>query len=97
MRKKVLGKGLEALIPQTVPTVSDGGNTVEIAVDSIVANPRQPRKKFDDDKLKHLSDSIKVDGVLQPVVVRRKDDKYELIMGERRLQAVWQSSQSRCG
>lgn len=88
MRKKVLGKGLEALIPQNVAATGDGGNVVEIAVDSIVANPRQPRKKFDDDKLKQLSESIKEDGVLQPVVVRKVDDQYELIMGERRLQAA---------
>lgn len=88
MRKKVLGKGLEALIPQNVVGTAEGANVVEIAVDEIAPNPRQPRKKFDHDKLKLLSDSIREDGVLQPVVVRKKEDKYELIMGERRLQAA---------
>jgi ParB family chromosome partitioning protein len=88
VRKKVLGKGLEALIPQNLAGTAGGGNVVELGVDEIVPNPRQPRKKFDQDKLKLLSDSIKEDGVLQPVVVRKKEDGYELIMGERRLQAA---------
>jgi ParB family chromosome partitioning protein len=48
----------------------------------------QPRKSMDDEKLRQLADSIKEDGVLQPVVVRRKGDRYELVMGERRLQAA---------
>lgn len=88
MRKKVLGKGLEALIPQNVMGTGAGSGVVELAVDEIEPNPRQPRKKFDQDKLKQLSDSIKEDGVLQPVVVRKKENRYELIMGERRLQAA---------
>ena len=88
MRKKVLGKGLEALIPQNVLGTSESPGVVEISVDDIEPNPRQPRKKFDQDKLKLLSDSIKEDGVLQPVVVRKKENRYELIMGERRLQAA---------
>jgi ParB family chromosome partitioning protein len=59
-----------------------------VPVDTIEANPRQPRKSFDDEKLRQLSESIKEDGVLQPVVVRRQGDRYQLIMGERRLQAA---------
>jgi ParB family chromosome partitioning protein len=88
VRKKVLGKGLEALIPRNVVDAVESSKVVEIAVDEIVANPRQPRKKFDQDKLKLLSDSIKADGVLQPVVVRKQENQYELVMGERRLQAA---------
>jgi ParB family chromosome partitioning protein len=89
--KKALGKGLEALIPQSVSAsvdVGPGERIVEVEVESIHANPHQPRKSFDDDKLKQLSESIKADGVLQPVVVRKRGGEYQLIMGERRLQAA---------
>ena len=91
MPKKALGKGLEALIPQSVSAsvdVGPGQRVVEVEVENIQANPHQPRKSFDDDKLKQLSESIKADGVLQPVVVRKRGDKYQLIVGERRLQAA---------
>jgi len=86
--KKVLGKGLEALIPQTVADSVGGEKVYHLALDTIDANPLQPRKTFDDEKLKQLSESIREDGVLQPVVVRRKGARYELVMGERRLQAA---------
>jgi ParB family chromosome partitioning protein len=64
------------------------GKPTEVAVASIDVNPYQPRKRFDDTRLQELADSIKLDGVLQPIVVRRKGSRYELIMGERRLQAA---------
>ncbi|HXS08562.1 MAG TPA: ParB/RepB/Spo0J family partition protein [Candidatus Krumholzibacteria bacterium] len=92
--RKVLGRGLEALIPvpAAVATALErpqpGEKVFEVATDGIEVNPFQPRKHIDDDRLRELSDSIKADGVLQPVVVRRKGSKYELIMGERRLQAA---------
>ena len=88
--RKVLGRGLEALIPvpAAVATALErpqpGEKVFEVATDGIEVNPFQPRKHIDDDRLRELSDSIKADGVLQPVVVRRKGPKYELIMGERR-------------
>jgi ParB family chromosome partitioning protein len=92
MSRKVLGKGLEALIPQssTVPAHAAAINdaTTEVALDRIDTNPRQPRKHFDTERLQGLSQSISEDGVLQPVVVRRRGDRYELIMGERRMQAA---------
>jgi ParB family chromosome partitioning protein len=59
-----------------------------IPIDQIMSNPHQPRKHFDSEKLTALSQSIKHDGVLQPIMVQRRGDAYELIMGERRLQAV---------
>jgi ParB family chromosome partitioning protein len=88
MPKKVLGKGLEALIPHAVSESIGGERLQRVPVDTIDANPLQPRKRFDGEKLQQLAASIKEDGVLQPVVVRRKGDGYELIMGERRLQAA---------
>src|SRR6187401_2747533 len=92
--RKVLGRGLEALIPvpAAVATALErpqpGEKVFEVATDGIEVNPFQPRKHIDDDRLRELSDSIKADGVLQPVVVRRKGATYELVMGERRLQAA---------
>jgi ParB family chromosome partitioning protein len=87
--RKVLGRGLDALIP-TVGSVEPqpGEVPTQIPLETVDANPFQPRKRFDDDRLKELADSIRTDGVLQPVVVRRKGSRYELIMGERRLQAA---------
>lgn len=57
-------------------------------VEKIAANPYQPRKNFDRDKLESLANSIRRNGILQPVVVRRSGEGYELVMGERRLQAA---------
>ena len=88
MSKKVLGRGLEALIPQEVRESTAESGMRHIAVDLIGANPQQPRKRFDSDTIKSLSQSIQNDGILQPVVVRQKGDHYELVMGERRLQAA---------
>ena len=92
MSRKVLGKGLEALIPQsaTLPTqaAAMNGATSEVALDRIDTNPRQPRKHFNSERLQELSQSISEDGVLQPVVVRRRGDRFELIMGERRIHAA---------
>jgi len=87
--RKVLGRGLDALIP-TVGSVEPRADEVptHIPLETVDANPFQPRKRFDDDRLKELAESIRTDGVLQPVVVRRKGSRYELIMGERRLQAA---------
>lgn len=88
--RKVLGRGLEALIPgaAAVEQPQPGERVVDVSIDLVDANPFQPRKRFDDSRLKELSDSIRTDGILQPVVVRRKGTKFELVMGERRLQAA---------
>lgn len=88
--RKVLGRGLSALIPvpAAIEQPQPGETVTDVAIDGIDANPFQPRKHIDDDRLKELSESIRNDGVLQPVVVRRKGSKYELIMGERRLRAA---------
>lgn len=92
MSKKALGRGLDALIPQGVmDTVMDAGDSEKVAhipVDRIRANPNQPRKRFDREKIESLAASIRSDGILQPVVVRKNESGYELIMGERRLQAA---------
>ncbi len=83
-----LGRGLEALIP-TDPQQSSTSVFREIPLDHIVANEYQPRHHFDEEALQSLADSIRELGVLQPVLVReREDGRYELVAGERRFRAA---------
>jgi ParB family chromosome partitioning protein len=86
MRRRALGRGLEALIPSV--EIEEESKLVEIEIDQIVPNRYQPRKTFDDAKLEELAASIREQGVLQPIVVCKKDSGYELILGERRLRAA---------
>lgn len=89
MRKKVLGRGLEALLSQDImESVSEKERIIELNIDDISSNPYQPRDRFDDQRLKELSSSIEKNGIIQPIVVRRKDGGYELVVGERRLRAA---------
>ena len=88
MEKKGLGRGLSALIPISEPTERTTADT-ELEVAAICANPYQPRKYFDDDKFQDLVNSVRVHGVLQPIVVRSKGNgEFELVAGERRLRAA---------
>lgn len=96
--RKALGRGLEALLPgagvpapvPAAPLEAPAG-PVEVAVTAISANPEQPRKHFDADALSALAESIRHHGVLQPIVVRRAGEGYEVIAGERRLRAAQQA------
>lgn len=86
-RRAGLGKGLGALLPTSTPAASDT-RIIEIDIDEIRPNPRQPRTEFAQEELEELSASIRELGLLQPVVVRTTSDGgYELLMGERRLRA----------
>lgn len=87
METKALGKGLSALIPDKT-NIEPGDNIKFVKTTDIKENMLQPRRKFDDNKLANLIASIKEKGVLQPILVRRKGEKYEVIAGERRLRAV---------
>ena len=85
-----LGKGLNAII--TDATVESGTNTSAaesstLPAESIHPNPNQPRKSFDDEELDQLAESIKQEGLLQPILVRRDGMEYEIVAGERRWQA----------
>jgi ParB family chromosome partitioning protein len=89
MERKALGKGLSALIPEKV--LESGERKEEIVYvqsGQIKANPFQPREDFDQTSIEELAQSIKEKGVIQPLLVRRKGDSYELIAGERRLRAA---------
>ncbi len=88
-----LGRGLGELLGE-IETAYENGNEpsnneiLEIDLEQIKLNPFQPRKIFNDDKVQELSDSIVKNGLLQPIVVTRDEDKYLLIAGERRLRAT---------
>lgn len=72
----------------TLKPVSFSGRTIiSLQITDISPNPRQPRKHFSEDTLRELADSIKIYGVIQPLIVRRRGDKYELVAGERRWRA----------
>ena len=90
-RQHGLGRGLGALLSSPGPTSSaeaPGAAAVQLPIDSITPNPHQPRKDFDDKALQDLSASLRQSGVLQPVVVRRLGDGYQLVVGERRWRAA---------
>lgn len=86
VKKGGLGRGLDALISEaTAETGSEPEATIEIS--KIIRNPNQPRKNFDEMALQELADSIKQNGVLQPILVRKIGGKYQIVAGERRYQA----------
>ena len=88
MERRALGKGLSALIPEKVLTNdAHKEEIIYVQSDRIKANPFQPREDFDQTSIEELAQSIKEKGVIQPLLVRRKGDNYELIAGERRLRA----------
>jgi len=88
-KKTGLGKGLDALFPEIeLSPQSRSGNFFECDVDKIVPNPFQPRSQFSETDMAELADSIKTQGILQPLLVRQSGGKYELIAGERRLRAA---------
>lgn len=87
-RKKALGRGLEALLPSVKEDANSAkGLPAEIDIQLIDPNPFQPRIDWDDSELESLSNSIKEQGLLQPVIVRKVGSRYQLIAGERRLRA----------
>ena len=93
-KRPALGKGLSALIPD-VPDVRTGSASTEVDVDQISPNEHQPRHRFEDARLEELAQSIKANGVIQPIVVRRVDDGYRIIAGERRWRAAQRAGLTR--
>ncbi len=103
-KERRLGRGLEALLgrPSTLGEAATGPEVesapgsdrgiVHLSVQEIDNNPYQPRREFDETELSGLADSIREHGLLQPIVVRRVEGRYQLIAGERRLRAV-----TKCG
>ena len=86
-KRKALGKGLSALFPETVITEDDRG-FFYCPIESISPNPHQPRQNFSDSEMTELANSIKEKGVIQPILVSRAKDGFQLIAGERRWRAA---------
>jgi ParB family transcriptional regulator, chromosome partitioning protein len=95
IKRPALGRGLSALIRDTAPPPQreaapvERGKPTELDIDLLTPNPRQPRTQIDDARLEELAQSIRANGVIQPIVVRKVDDRYEIVAGERR----WRASQ----
>lgn len=86
MKQQRLGKGLGALIGEEIEPGSEN-SVLEIDVNAIDPNAEQPRKRFDDEKLAELAQSIKTYGVVQPIIVQQSGGRYVIIAGERRYRA----------
>lgn len=86
MPKKVLGKGLESLIP--ISHIKDRTYVTEIDIDQLMPNLYQPRQDFDPSKMDELKESIKVHGIIQPIIARESANGYEIVAGERRFKAA---------
>jgi ParB family chromosome partitioning protein len=91
VQTKGLGKGLSALIGDTMAAKAEASGEshgLRVPIDRISPSPYQPRRSFDEVKIEELAASIRNQGIIQPLVVRRKEDRYELIAGERRWRAA---------
>ncbi|MGE5197066.1 MAG: ParB/RepB/Spo0J family partition protein [Deltaproteobacteria bacterium] len=86
MERKALGKGISALIPEKESDNQD--KTTSVKLELIRPNPFQPREYFDNQSLEELIQSVREKGIIQPVIVRRRGDYYELVAGERRFRAA---------
>ena len=88
-KRPALGRGLAALIPDAPVAAPPSERALEVEIDLLRPNRFQPRKTLDDSRIDELSRSIKSNGIIQPIVVRKADQGYEIIAGERR----WRASQ----
>ena len=91
MKRKVLGRGIDAIITNKPAAVTEGKGLVEVDIDMIYPNPYQPRKKFSTEKIKELAESLEETGLIQPVVLYKDindNNKYYLMVGERRWRAA---------
>ena len=90
-KRSALGRGLSALIPESAPAPPrdrESARPQEIDLDLLQPNPRQPRTQIDEARLEELAQSIRANGVIQPVLVRRVGERYEIVAGERRWRAA---------
>jgi ParB family chromosome partitioning protein len=90
--RRALGRGLSALLPTRPPAAQPSAahdpTSVNVGIDSIDPNPLQPRRLFQHDRLAELAQSIQANGIIQPLVVRKAGDRYQLVAGERRWRAA---------
>jgi ParB family transcriptional regulator, chromosome partitioning protein len=86
--RRALGRGLTNLIPVDTEEKGSGNEVVFVDINAIISNPFQPRQDFDKEEIGNLAQSIKTQGLLQPILLRKKDSTYEIISGERRFRAL---------
>jgi ParB family chromosome partitioning protein len=93
--RRALGRGLNSLIPtrptappSQEPALAGDHSVAKLPIDAIDPNPLQPRRVFQNDRLEELAQSIRANGIIQPLVVRRTGDRYQLVAGERRWRAA---------
>jgi ParB family chromosome partitioning protein len=86
MTRRVLGRGLSALLSDTPATTNE--ELLEVDIDLIEPSPMQPRTHFDEGRLEDLAQSIRSNGIVQPLLLRRHDSRYQLVAGERRWRAA---------
>lgn len=86
VKKIALGRGLSALVPEENRNLNE--ELFEVDIDLIGPNAEQPRTRFAEDKMEELSQSIRENGIIQPIVIRRRGGKYEIVAGERRWRAA---------
>jgi ParB family chromosome partitioning protein len=87
-KRKALGKGLSALLPEPKAPPALPGGASEVAVDRLESNPWQPRSAMDPGRLAELAESIRQSGVVQPILVRPSGDRFQIVAGERRWRAA---------
>lgn len=85
--RQALGRGLDSLF-SSAPSSNKRSSVFSLSIERIVPNPQQPRRVFDKDFLKGLASSIKKNGLIQPIVVKKRAEKYEIVAGERRWRAA---------
>jgi ParB family chromosome partitioning protein len=87
-KRKVLGRGLEALIPREVQAPKKEPGLLHCEVDRLVPNKDQPRQSFDEQKLRELSESVRSRGIIHPLIVRKQNGGFTIVTGERRWRAA---------
>lgn len=88
MKSNAFGKGIQALLGDKNPGIDSEKDRNTVPIDAVLPNPYQPRSVFSESELEELADSIRSNGLLQPIVVRKVGDQFELIAGERRTRAA---------
>ena len=87
-KRRALGRGLTNLIPVESEDTQHDNDVMQVDINVIRTNPFQPRQDFDKEEINNLAQSIKEQGLLQPILLRKQDDGYEIISGERRFRAL---------
>jgi ParB family chromosome partitioning protein len=89
-KRSALGRGLSALIPDSAPPPrpQEPARPLELDLDRLTPNPRQPRTQIDEARLEELAQSIRANGIIQPILVRKIGDRHEIVAGERRWRAA---------